>query len=77
MKRKFKLSLDTADVHLILDALEIRMDEWAYTARYLRSKHERDLEFRPILECSSAREAQQIATTYLRIINAIKKQIGH
>ena len=76
MKRMTKLVLDTGDVHQILDALEIRMDDWAYTAHYLREEHEWKDVLRPILECNSAREAQQMTATYRRIIRAIRKQIG-
>lgn len=77
MNQKYKIALAADDVHQIMDALEIKADEWAYTARYLRGEHEWEDDLRPILECNSAREAQQLTATYQRIIKEIRKQIDH
>ncbi len=72
MNRIVTLSLPALDVGQILDALNIRMEQWAYTADYLRTG--RISKPYPIEECSDADEAQRLADYYGSIIRSIEEQ---
>ena len=74
MNETINLSLPALDVGQILDALQIRMEKWAYTAEYLKTGHIS----KPycIEECSSADEAQRLADCYGSIIRSIEEQAG-
>lgn len=51
-------------------------DIWARTAVKVPAGPSRMPGTTPLLECNSAREAQQLASTYQRIIKEIRKQIS-
>ncbi len=74
MNESISLSLPALDVGQILDALYLRMENWEYTAEYLRTGHIS----KPycIEECSSVDEAQWLADYYGSIIRSIEEQAG-
>ena len=74
MNETINLSLPALDVGQILDALNIRMEKWAYTADHLRTG--RIAESYPIEECSDSDEAQRLADCYASIIRSIEEQAG-
>lgn len=74
MNETVNLTLPALDVAQVLDALNIRMEKWAYTADYLRTG--RISESYTIEECSDADEAQQLADHYASIIQSIEEQAG-
>ena len=51
------LTLPSADVFQMLDALNSRADAYEYTARYLTGSQDCDDDFRVPEECSDANEA--------------------
>lgn len=74
MKKECELKLKRLDIGQILDALEIRAEAWETTAAFARGE-----EIEPgavVEEHSSAREAEQIAAEYRRIIAEIDQQAG-
>jgi hypothetical protein len=74
MNETVNLSLPALDVGQILDALQIRMEAWSYTADYLKTG--RITESYPIEECSDVDEAQRLADYYASIIKSIEEQAG-
>jgi len=74
MNKTVNLNLPAHDVGQILDALQIRMEAWAYTADYLKTG--RITESYPVEECSDADEAQRLVDYYAIIIKSIEEQAG-
>ncbi len=71
----YGLSLCSADVFQILDALESRADSWESTARHLNGMVENGDDFRIPEECSSADEAERITVHFRDIIATINGQV--
>jgi len=73
--RTFSLTLPSADVFQILDALDSRADSWGYTARHLAGNPDQDDELRVPEECDNADEAAGIAKHFRDVGATIRNQI--
>ena len=71
----FSLTLPSADVFQILDALDNQADSWEYTERQLVGNPDPDDEFRVPEECDRADEAATIAKHFREVGATIRKQI--
>ena len=75
-KRKTTLTLESADVLQILDALADRAQAWENTETALLGKFESEDVFIPE-ECDEPSEAAEIAQHFREIISAIKAQLNN
>jgi hypothetical protein len=73
--KTFSLSLPSADVFQILDALDSRAESYEFTAQHLAGTTDTDDEFRVPEECASAEEAATIATHFRYVAASIRGQI--
>jgi hypothetical protein len=73
--KTFSLSLPSADVFQILDALDSRAESYEYTARQLAGTPDADEEFRVPEECAGAEEAIAIAKHFRDVGDSIRGQI--
>jgi len=73
--KMFSLSLPSADVFQILDALDSRADAYEYTARHLAGTQDSGDDFREPEECRDANEAVGIAKHFRDVATAIRGQI--
>lgn len=73
--KTFSLSLPSAAVFQLLDALDSRAESYEYTARRLAGASDADDEFRVHEECASVEEAGAIAKHFRDIGNSIRQQI--
>lgn len=73
--KMFSLSLSSADVFQILDALDNRADAYEYTARHLAGDQDSDDDFRMPEECTDACESTGIAKHFRDIGAVIRSQI--
>jgi len=71
----FSLSLPSADVFQILDALDSRAESYEYTARHLAGTPDTDDEFCVPEECGSAEESTAIAKHFRDVAASIRTQI--
>jgi hypothetical protein len=71
----FALSMPSADVFQILDALDSRAASWEYTARSLSGISESDDEHQIPEECDDPEEAGRIARHFREIAEAVQCQI--
>lgn len=74
--KTYALSLPSADVFQILDALDSRAEAWEYTARLLSGETDPDEEPRIAEECHNSDEAAAIADSFRKIGETIRAQIG-
>jgi len=68
------LKLPRADARQVLEALNIRREQWEYTAAFLNGGVVR--EGCVVEECSDSEEARGIAESYANIIQSIEEQSG-
>jgi hypothetical protein len=73
--KTFSLSLTSADVFQMLDALDSRAESYEYTARHLAGTPDSDDEFRVPEECASAEESIAIAKHFRDVGASIRSQI--
>lgn len=73
--KTFTLSLSSADVFQILDAVDSRAEAWEYTARQLAGTTDPDDEFQIPEECHRPEEAVQVAQHFRDIGRAVRRQI--
>jgi len=73
--KTFSLSLPSADVFQIIDALDSRAESYEFTARHLAGTPDTDEEFRVPEECASAEEAAAIAKHFREVGASIRSQI--
>lgn len=73
--RTFSLTLPSADVFQILDALDSRADAYEYTARHLMGTQDCGDDLRVPEECSDPSEAVKIAMHFRDVETAIRRQI--
>ena len=75
MLHEITIKLPSYAVMQVLDGLYHRLNVWRYTAEYI----ETGLVKEPyeVAECSSSREAEEIADCYEEIIRTIEEQIPH
>ena len=66
------LKLSRVDAGQVLDALNIRKEQWEYTAEFMEKGVVRD--GCVIEECSDSEEARGIAGSYADIIQSIEQQ---
>ena len=71
----FSLSLPSADVFQILDALDSRAESYEHTARHLAGTPDMDDEFYVPEECASTEESTAIAKHFRDVAASIRGQI--
>lgn len=74
--KTFSLSLPSADVFQIIDALDSRAESYEYTARHLAGTQETNDVFCVPEECTSAEEAAGIAKHFRDVCISIRSQIA-
>lgn len=65
------ITLNRNDWGQIIDGLEVRLESWEATARYLEGEEVNQI----IEECHDAAEARSVAATYERLIEDLNSQL--
>lgn len=68
-----QIQLDANDLGQVIDGLEVLASQWEATARYHRFGEVEIDEF--VHEASDIGEAEYMATTYSRLIEALRSQL--